>query len=156
MEASLTLIAGCESSLEKPEWLQSCYLPAAPAVSWSTKRKHICTAAGRGITPLGTVMTKCSAKCSDWEKKRTLVSHWSLGSHVWWRVGPGCLDHPHISPALPGNNCVTRSTEGQAKAANQPNTHTHTRTQRQETNSNRGYDTCSTVTKHEKFGGKTC
>lgn len=38
--------------------------------------------------------------------RRHLV-HWSVDSHVWWRAGPGCLDHSHISPTLPGNNCRT-------------------------------------------------
>jgi len=40
------------------------------------------------------------------------LTHWSVDSHVWWRAWPGCRDHTHISPALPGNNCVTRSREG--------------------------------------------
>lgn len=54
----------------------------------------------------------------------TLVTHWSSDSHVWWRAGPSCLAHPHISPALPGNNCVTQRSEGQARTVIQPSRHT--------------------------------
>lgn len=62
-------------------------------------------------------------KHAETEKRETC---WSVDSHVWWRAGPGCQDHQHISPALPGNNCVTRSREGQAGTIIQSNTqHTH-------------------------------
>lgn len=69
----------------------------------------------RRLEPLAKVKA-----CREREKKvNKHPCHWSLDSHVWWRGGPSCLAHQHISPALPGNNCMTQRSEGQANQLTQ-------------------------------------